>query len=84
VLLETRPKGIVAQTVPADGGADAMREGGAVETVDADGSVWRHGSRVLAKVAPARGRLLAFPHDCPHEGLAVVSAPKLLLRGELY
>lgn len=37
---------------------------------------------VLAKVAPIRGRLLLFPHNCPHMGATVVQVPKLLLRGE--
>lgn len=37
---------------------------------------------VLARVQPQRGRLLLFPHECPHEGEAVVDVPKLLLRGE--
>ena len=35
-------------------------------------------------VTPRRGRLLFFPHACPHEGRACASVPKLLLRGELY
>ncbi|KNC86324.1 hypothetical protein SARC_01518 [Sphaeroforma arctica JP610] len=39
---------------------------------------------VLARVLPRRGRLLLFPHLCPHEGLPVVDLPKLFLRGELY
>jgi ankyrin repeat protein len=39
---------------------------------------------VLASVAPRRGRLLLFPHTCPHAGLEVVDAPKLFLRGELW
>jgi hypothetical protein len=43
-----------------------------------------HKVPVMASVRPARGRLLVFPHACPHEGLAVVEVPKLLLRGELY
>ena len=38
---------------------------------------------VLAAVAPARGRLLLFPHACPHAGAAVAVVPKLFLRGEL-
>ena len=38
---------------------------------------------VLAAVPPVRGRLLVFPHVCPHAGLAVGSVPKLFLRGEL-
>jgi ankyrin repeat protein len=40
--------------------------------------------RVLASVTPKRGRLLVFPHVCPHEGALVVDVPKLLLRGEMY
>ena len=40
--------------------------------------------QVLARVEPRRGRLLVFPHACPHAGLAVIDAPKLLLRGEFY
>mmetsp|Transcript_9366 Transcript_9366/g.14124 ORF Transcript_9366/g.14124 Transcript_9366/m.14124 type:complete len:565 (+) Transcript_9366:198-1892(+) len=35
-------------------------------------------------VSPVRGRLLLFPHRCPHEGAGVISLPKLLLRGEAY
>ena len=38
---------------------------------------------VLATVQPRRGRLLVFPHQCPHEGMAVNSLPKILLRGEM-
>jgi hypothetical protein len=38
---------------------------------------------VLAAVAPVRGRLLLFPHVCPHAGRPVVDVPKLFLRGEL-
>ena len=38
---------------------------------------------VLAAVSPVRGRLLIFPHLCPHAGLPVDSVPKLFLRGEL-
>jgi hypothetical protein len=38
----------------------------------------------LANVQPKRGRLLIFPHRCPHAGLAVKSIPKILLRGEMY
>ena len=29
------------------------------------------------------GRLLLFPHMCPHEGRMVETLPKILLRGEL-
>ena len=42
-------------------------------------------SEVLASVRPKRGRLLLFPHICPHAGLSVVEGgSKLFLRGELY
>ena len=36
---------------------------------------------VIDSVAPRRGRLLLFPHACPHAG-AAVTAPKILIRGE--
>ena len=40
---------------------------------------------VLAAVTPRRGRLLLFPHLCPHRADEVVAEglPKLLLRGEV-
>ncbi len=37
----------------------------------------------LAVVTPRRGRLLVFPHLCPHEAWETVEVPKLLLRGEM-
>ncbi len=37
-----------------------------------------------AVVQPKRGRLLCFPHACPHEARSTVSIPKVLLRGEMY
>ena len=40
-------------------------------------------NQVLAAVSPKRGRLLLFPHACPHEGNRVVNVPKTLLRGEV-
>jgi hypothetical protein len=42
------------------------------------------GGNELAKVTPIRGRLLLFPHRCPHAGLEVRKPPKLLLRGEVF
>ncbi|KAJ3324775.1 hypothetical protein HDV06_006083 [Boothiomyces sp. JEL0866] len=39
--------------------------------------------RLLELVKPVKGRLFCFPHECPHEGRATVSVPKLLLRGEM-
>ena len=50
--------------------------------LSADGKV-RTSDEVLAAVSPVRGRLLIFPHACPHAGLPVNSVPKLFLRGEL-
>jgi hypothetical protein len=41
------------------------------------------GDNVMARVEPKKGRLLIFPHVCPHEGEKVVELPKLLLRGEM-
>ena len=38
---------------------------------------------VLSCIAPRRGRLLIFPHYCPHEGAHTISLPKILLRGEM-
>lgn len=38
---------------------------------------------IMARVEPKNGRLLIFPHVCPHEGEKVVELPKLLLRGEM-
>ena len=42
-------------------------------------------STVLASVTPRRGRLLVFPHACPHlaRQVAAEGLPKLLLRGEM-
>lgn len=40
------------------------------------------GAGVLASVRPKRGRILVFPHQCPHMGAVVVSTPKTILRGE--
>jgi hypothetical protein len=37
----------------------------------------------LAVTCPKRGRLLLFPHVCPHRGALVTDVPKLLLRGEI-
>ena len=34
-------------------------------------------------VKPKCGRILFFPHECPHEGRPTVSVPKIFLRAEL-
>jgi len=37
----------------------------------------------IVRVKPRIGRLLVFPHFCPHAGLEVIDIPKLLIRGEM-
>merc|ERR1712241_682108 len=37
---------------------------------------------VLAAVKPVRGRILIFPHACPHAARRPINLPRLLLRGE--
>jgi hypothetical protein len=49
-----------------------------LESLSGDGR-----NQKLARVMPKRGRLLLFPHACPHEGEEVVDTPKLLVRGEV-
>jgi len=41
-------------------------------------------TQTIAEARPQRGRLVVFPHVCPHAGLAVDDAhlPKRFLRGE--
>lgn len=38
---------------------------------------------VLASIGCQRGRVLLFPHDMLHEGTAVESLPKLMLRADV-
>ena len=33
---------------------------------------------------PKRGRLLFFPHLCPHKGDVIIDVPKVFIRGELF
>jgi hypothetical protein len=42
------------------------------------------GAPKLAAVRPRRGRMLVFPHNCPHKAEPVVEVPKVVLRGEAY
>lgn len=56
-------------------------EEGGGETVLLRGAT---GGEELASVAPQRGRVLVFPHMCPHLARAVRSPPKTLLRGEAW
>jgi hypothetical protein len=41
---------------------------------------------IRASIMPVRGRLLLFPHMCPHLAQPVLAEglPKLLLRGEMF
>ena len=69
-----------------DADADALERSGAGEgrvhapdsDPDPDPGPW-----ILGSAAPARGRLVIFPHICPHAGLPTIDAPKVFLRGEL-
>lgn len=38
---------------------------------------------IIQQISPRRSRLLVFPHACPHQGMKVISTPKILLRGEI-
>jgi hypothetical protein len=38
---------------------------------------------IVRSIKPKYGRMVIFPHHTPHEGLPVISVPKVLLRGEL-
>merc|ERR1712217_333149 len=60
-----------------------------LESLDGDSALAHSGGLVpgtrnrVAVVTPRRGRLFVFPHICPHEALAAVEVPKLLLRGDV-
>ena len=56
---------------PGEGGETVL-----LESLDPKASI-------LATVKPVRGRLLVYPHACPHRANAVLAPPKLLLRGEM-
>ena len=47
---------------------------------------WHQHGRSIEHIAEGdmRGRLLLFPHRCPHLAAACVDVPKILLRGEVY
>jgi hypothetical protein len=70
----------------AQGDVEVGAEGAGGETVllEREGATDETSGEVLARVRPERGRLLVFPHVCPHAGKTVVRPPKLLLRGEIY
>ena len=96
VLLQTlkRPKsdatgGVESVGSSRGGGSSSLSGGGgggkeAADAADAAvGEGGEDGSWIMASVSPRRGRLLVFPHNCPHAGLPVTCVPKLFLRGEL-
>lgn len=61
-------------------------KGGETRLLRSAGHPWPEeagGEAPLACVKPRRGRLLLFPHACPHDGAPVDDPPKLLLRGEM-
>jgi len=41
-------------------------------------------SNIIRSIQPKVGRLLLFPHSCPHSGLPVQKDCKLLIRGEAH
>ena len=91
VLLQTlkRPKSESIGS-PRGGGSSSLSGsgGGGTEPFEeaedpAVGEGGEGGSWIMASVSPRRGRLLVFPHNCPHAGLPVTCVPKLFLRGEL-
>ena len=41
-------------------------------------------SNIIRSIQPKLGRLLLFPHSCPHSGLPVQKDCKLLIRGEAH
>mmetsp|Transcript_10614 Transcript_10614/g.11713 ORF Transcript_10614/g.11713 Transcript_10614/m.11713 type:complete len:123 (-) Transcript_10614:78-446(-) len=59
-----------------DGGETAL-----LKKLSEEGSEGYHQS--ISEISPKRGRILVFPHACPHQGMKVVSTPKILLRGEI-
>jgi len=70
----------VDECKPLAGGETALLR----DVKAAPGRAGAAGAAALAAVRPVRGRLLVFPHHCPHAGRPVVDAPKLVLRGELW
>ena len=66
---------------PQEGSEESGGASTIVGKVITDG-IWYDDDEVLASVSPRRGRLLVFPHVCPHEGRPVTDVPKVFLRGE--
>ena len=66
----------------ARGGESSQAQGQAQVEGDGGGG-GGGGGGVLGAARPMRGRVVVFPHACPHSGLPVVDVPKRFLRGEL-
>lgn len=62
---------------PDDGGGETLLLEREAPTLEACG-------QVLASIRPIKGRLIVYPHKCPHAGAEVLNPPKILLRGEFY
>eukprot|EP00798_Chlamydomonas_sp_ICE-L_P024372 gene24371-9981_t len=63
---------------------DSCGSGGETVLLEREGPTIE-ASGLVAAVRPLGGRLLVFPHKCPHAGAPVgENSTKLLLRGELY
>ena len=55
-----------------------------LQTIEANISTMnKEASKPCFPVKPKYGRILFFPHECPHEGRPTVSVPKIFLRAEL-
>ena len=55
-----------------------------LQTIEANISTMnKEAAKPCFPVKPKCGRILFFPHECPHEGRPTVSVPKIFLRAEL-
>ena len=55
-----------------------------LQTIEANiSTMHKEASKPCFPVKPKYGRILFFPHECPHEGRPTVSVPKIFLRAEL-
>lgn len=74
-----------ATPAPAPQGEDRRGEKGGETALlrELPGPKNKHTAERICEIAPRPGRLLLFPHACPHEGRPVLQPTKLLLRGEI-
>ena len=55
-----------------------------LQTIEANiATMNKEAAKPCFPVKPKCGRILFFPHECPHEGRPTVSVPKIFLRAEL-